>query len=80
MDPQGRSLRLGVPGCVHSTRDRFFNTVTYGGKIMTTLKNEGAVKLRVILCKVDCRRGEHVSESAAEMGFADAHVLRIIRN
>ena len=73
-------LLLGVPGRVHSMVDRFFDTGIYGCNIMTTLKNEGVVRLRVILRKADCKRGENVSESAAETGFADAQVLHIIRN
>lgn len=71
---QSRTLRLGVPGCVHCTVNSFSNARVNGRETMTTLKDEGAVSLRDILCNVVCRRREHVSESVAETGFADKHV------
>lgn len=79
LDLQSRSLRLHVPGCVHGTVDRFFDTRTYRRKPVTTLKDKSVVWFRVLLVKVFRRRTKYVSESVTEGCVAYEHVLRVVR-
>ena len=75
---QGRSLRLGVVGCVDGAVDGFFNARPHGCESVTALQNEGVVGLCVALGGVMRGRGKGVGERVAETGVADEHVLCVV--
>ena len=75
---QGRSLRLGVVGCVYGGVDGFFNARPHGCESMTALEYQGVVGLCVGLGNLMRGRGKGVGERVVETGGADEHVLCVV--